>query len=544
MAQGPTCPPTAAAARPLARTSRCAGVQASRRSFGISLGLALVSLDAPGHAAPAPIAPLSVYLDSIRTAQEELRALQSKISLAGSANTQLPFSDLQKMLQSGELGRIREASVGADEYLGEDNLEAWEEAAWEAMPQAEDKWRDGMRSIEENESSAGRGITKLRLPALDRTNELACLIFSCFNDPRQPPSTNHLLTFKMLQDGVSMGARGDKRITSDGLSLIIDDLQGNFENFVDTTSVMEVDEPVREGAVWSGWQAPTAELSEALLARLLAQPDVEGAVSLAVTSRHWADTVADAEPCWSEAVRQRWSVWGEACDAMEPQAVKAWLTDRSHESNEDGEMQDTSPDDEDRGDCTWRNVYLLWNQSVQRAVRSALYATDLQAAPCNRQGSSVMYKLWAWPPTQDIEFSSWQKALEVMSHAKLSPLDVAHHFLTSDDALINFLGVHYLMMEPWASNKNVDLPPTKARYPAEWVPSVHRLLAQHGCADKRIVVRWWELGMLVMGAGWRTMDQMHTVDASMGNLLSNASFWRMLLRGVQLEVRRIVVSEE
>lgn len=80
---------------------------------------------------------------------------------------------------------------------------------------------------------------------------------------------------------------------------------GNFENFVDTTSVMEVDEPVREGAVWSGWQAPTAELSEALLARLLAQPDVEGAVSLAVTSRHWADTVADAEPCWSEAVRQR-----------------------------------------------------------------------------------------------------------------------------------------------------------------------------------------------------------------------------------------------
>mmetsp|Transcript_22173 Transcript_22173/g.55924 ORF Transcript_22173/g.55924 Transcript_22173/m.55924 type:complete len:113 (-) Transcript_22173:258-596(-) len=34
------------------------------------------------------------------------------------------------------------------------------------------------------------------------------------------------------------------------------------------------------------------------------------------------------------------------------------------------------------------------------------------------------------------------------------------------------------------------------------------------------------------------------VDASMGNLLSNASFWRMLLRGVQLEVRRIVVSEE
>jgi len=30
----------------------------------------------------------------------------------------------------------------------------------------------------------------------------------------------------------------------------------------------------------------------------------------------------------------------------------------------------------------------------------------------------------------------------------------------------------------------------------------------------------------------------------MGNLLSNASFWRMLLRGVQLEVRRIVVSEE
>lgn len=46
-----------------------------------------------------------------------------------------------------------------------------------------------------------------------------------------------------------------------------------------------------------------------------------------------------------------------------------------------------------------------------------------------------------------------------MSHAKLSPLDVAHHFLTSDNALINFLGVHYLMMEPWVTpNPPFSLP--------------------------------------------------------------------------------------
>jgi hypothetical protein len=34
------------------------------------------------------------------------------------------------------------------------------------------------------------------------------------------------------------------------------------------------------------------------------------------------------------------------------------------------------------------------------------------------------------------------------------------------------------------------------------------------------------------------------VGATIGSILKRSDFWRMLLRGVQLEVRRIVISEE
>lgn len=208
-------------------------------AIGTLVSTAPFTVLCPARAAsPQKLLPLGVYLESIRTAQEELQALQSKIQVAGAASTPLPFPELQSSLQTGQLGRLRDASIGADEYLGEDNLEAWEEAAWEAMPQAEDKWRDGMRDAGED---PGTRITKLRLnmPGLDRTNALTCLVFSCFNDPRQPPSTNHMLTFKMLQEGVSMGARGDKRITPDGLSLIIDDLQGDLHRFLSLAAERE-----------------------------------------------------------------------------------------------------------------------------------------------------------------------------------------------------------------------------------------------------------------------------------------------------------------
>jgi hypothetical protein len=47
-------------------------------------------------------------------------------------------------------------------------------------------------------------------------------VFSCFNDPRAPPSTDLLLSLRLLGDGVSMGLRGDARINSEGLGFSVE----------------------------------------------------------------------------------------------------------------------------------------------------------------------------------------------------------------------------------------------------------------------------------------------------------------------------------
>ena len=42
-----------------------------------------------------------------------------------------------------------------------------------------------------------------------RPNDFLCAVFSCYNDPRAPPSTDALLSLRLTRDGVRMGARGD-----------------------------------------------------------------------------------------------------------------------------------------------------------------------------------------------------------------------------------------------------------------------------------------------------------------------------------------------
>jgi hypothetical protein len=46
----------------------------------------------------------------------------------------------------------------------------------------------------------------------------------CLADPRAPPSTDVLLSLRLLGDGVAMGLRGDDRITSEGLTLSVEDV--------------------------------------------------------------------------------------------------------------------------------------------------------------------------------------------------------------------------------------------------------------------------------------------------------------------------------
>eukprot|EP00193_Tetraselmis_chui_P005613 CAMPEP_0177758696 /NCGR_PEP_ID=MMETSP0491_2-20121128/4327_1 /TAXON_ID=63592 /ORGANISM="Tetraselmis chuii, Strain PLY429" /LENGTH=303 /DNA_ID=CAMNT_0019274457 /DNA_START=142 /DNA_END=1053 /DNA_ORIENTATION=+ len=294
----------------------------------------------------------------------------------------------------------------------------------------------------------------------------------------------------------------------------------------------------------SGWQAPVEELSEALLLTLLHRHDAIDALALAATDRHWAATITGADHCWSDAVKYRWAVWREVNSLPGPSGVKLWLSEAAQGEKEGREEEVVERMDTCHDVSSWREVYLIWRSSVNRAVDAALTAATLHSSPEDRKEGNALCNLWARPLTQDIEFPSWEKALEAMRRARLGPEDVALHFLSSDRALVNFLGVHYLMMEPWAAEKSAGLPPTVAHYPKESVPFVQSLLNHYGCAHKRVVVRWWELGMLAMGVGWRTNDQMHTVGATIGSILKRSDFWRMLLRGVQLEVRRIVISEE
>ena len=39
-----------------------------------------------------------------------------------------------------------------------------------------------------------------RLLGIERPNEFLCFLFSCFNDPTAPPSTDILLSLKLLED--------------------------------------------------------------------------------------------------------------------------------------------------------------------------------------------------------------------------------------------------------------------------------------------------------------------------------------------------------
>ena len=56
------------------------------------------------------------------------------------------------------------------------------------------------------ERRARRGVVDdaptTTLPMAKRPNDFLCAVFSCYNDPRAPPSTDALLSLRLTRDGV------------------------------------------------------------------------------------------------------------------------------------------------------------------------------------------------------------------------------------------------------------------------------------------------------------------------------------------------------
>lgn len=88
---------------------------------------------------------------------------------------------------------------------------------------------------EEDDMRGPKDVQNLRprrLLGIERPNEFLCFLFSCFNDPTAPPSTDMLLSLKLLEDWVDMGLRGDARINAEGLMYSVSDVSDKLEGYL------------------------------------------------------------------------------------------------------------------------------------------------------------------------------------------------------------------------------------------------------------------------------------------------------------------------
>ena len=107
-----------------------------------------------------------------------------------------------------------------DRLIDSTPLEDWETTAWTSV-------------LEETQGSNFRNkSSRWHIPGVERTNDFVCAVFSCFNDPRAPPSTDMMLSLKLLSEGVNMGLRGDPRISAEGLILSLDDVLEKVNAYV------------------------------------------------------------------------------------------------------------------------------------------------------------------------------------------------------------------------------------------------------------------------------------------------------------------------
>ena len=157
----------------------------------------------------------------VRMAAEDLVSLQVSLKTSSIIGTSLPLKDMKRRITFGPLSQLSDAALKLDSLIDSTPLEDWETTAWTSV-------------IEETQGSNYRNRdSRWRIPGVKRTNAFLCLVFSCFNDPRAPPSTDMILSLKLLSDGVDMGLRGDARISAEGLILSLDDALEKVNSYLE-----------------------------------------------------------------------------------------------------------------------------------------------------------------------------------------------------------------------------------------------------------------------------------------------------------------------
>lgn len=165
------------------------------------------------------IAVVRAAREDIARARESLAARGdiaiARESLAGaSEGEKLPLREIARAL--GSQRAIEAACETIDEYVRDAPLSEAEREAW--------------KRVKDEEFLTQSASTTL--PMARRPNDFLCAVFSCYNDPRAPASTDALLSLRLTRDGVSMGLRGDSRITAEGLGASLDDVLEKLDAYL------------------------------------------------------------------------------------------------------------------------------------------------------------------------------------------------------------------------------------------------------------------------------------------------------------------------
>ena len=207
---------------------------ASRRAFLSASAASLISSRArPSRAADvASFVSLDALVANLRDAAAELALIEEALQTSVALGTDPPLKDLKKRLSSGAVADLPAAAVRLDRFIDAPELEDWEEAVWTSVSEE----TRGSRDIQ--------GVTGRRLGNVERTNDFLCFVFS-LQRPPPPPSTDALLSLRLLTDGVAMGLRGDERITAEGLTLSVQDVREKLAAYADVVEASRISSPAR-----------------------------------------------------------------------------------------------------------------------------------------------------------------------------------------------------------------------------------------------------------------------------------------------------------
>lgn len=176
-----------------------------RRRALLSGAVALVFR--PRLARAEGLLPLDEYVARLDACARQIDAVASELE-RGEGTSAKDYARLRSALHVGELGRFWVTARGADRYA------AGADTGVERSPFAREK-EDMWTLIPEKSGPLGRALR----PNFDDADQKLCLVYSCVNDPNAPASIDTLYALKLLDEGLRIGAKGD-RVTTDGLASV------------------------------------------------------------------------------------------------------------------------------------------------------------------------------------------------------------------------------------------------------------------------------------------------------------------------------------